>query len=142
MNKATERIKKTEKKPSILDGISLALPALMRAEKLQKRTSHVGFDWPETKQVLDKINEESLEIVEAYESGEPQSRIHEEVGDLMFVVANLARKLGVDPEHALRDANQKFTDRFQYIEDNAPKPMQNMELSEMEALWIEAKTKT
>ena len=121
--KAWESIKADERKQkgdaSVLDGIAAALPALMRADKLQKRAARVGFDWPDTGQVLDKIIEEAGEVIEARENGEPQHRIHEEIGDLIFAVTNLARKLGVDPEHALRDTNKKFTNRFQYIEQNA-----------------------
>ena len=126
---------------SILDGIALALPALMRAEKLQKRAARVGFDWPDAQQVLDKIVEEAGEIVQAQKDGEPQERIHEEVGDLIFAAANLARKLGVDPEHALRDTNKKFTDRFHFIEENAGEELSNMSLDDMEALWVKAKGK-
>ena len=118
--KAWEALKADERKQkggaSVLDGVASALPALMRAEKLQKRAARVGFDWPDTMQVLDKIIEEAGEVIEAKEGGEPQHRIHEEVGDLIFAVTNLARKLGVDPEHALRDTNKKFTNRFHYIE--------------------------
>ncbi len=135
--KADERKQKGEK--SILDGIATALPALMRAEKLQKRAARVGFDWPDSGQVLEKIIEEAGEIIEAQENGEPQHRIHEEVGDLIFAVTNLARKLGVDPEHALRDTNKKFTDRFHYIEQNAGQDLSDMKLDALEALWQEAK---
>ena len=126
---------------SVLDGIASALPALMRADKLQKRAARVGFDWPDAAQVIEKITEEAGEITDALAAGEPQERIHEEVGDLIFAVTNLARKLGVDPEHALRDTNAKFTRRFQYIENNSRGELSGMELDDMEALWVEAKQK-
>ncbi len=137
--KATERREKSDDKTSVLDGVALALPALMRAEKLQKRAARVGFDWAEPKQVLAKILEESVEVIEAKQNGEPQHRVHEEVGDLIFAVTNLARKLGVDPEHALRDANTKFTRRFHYIEDNAGAEIKSMDLDALENLWVAAK---
>jgi MazG family protein len=139
--KAEERLQKNQQRNSTLDGIALALPALMRSVKLQKRAARVGFDWPDAQQVLDKITEEAQEIIDASENGEPQSRIHEEVGDLLFAVTNLARKLDVDPEHALRDTNQKFTNRFQYIENNAGRSVADMSLDEMETLWQAAKGK-
>ncbi|HHL43690.1 MAG TPA: nucleoside triphosphate pyrophosphohydrolase, partial [Hellea balneolensis] len=123
---------------SILDGVAMALPALMRAEKLQKRAARVGFDWPHAEDVLAKVTEEAKEIVDAQKSGDTQAHIHEEIGDLLFVLANLSRKLKVDPEHALRDANRKFTNRFHYIEQNAPKPLSEMKLDEIEELWIES----
>jgi len=139
--KANERAQKPKTQISLLDGIALALPALMRAEKLQKRAARVGFDWPDPAQVIAKINEEAEEIVEAQRKGEPAHRIHEEVGDLIFAVANLARKLGVDPEHALRDTNAKFTKRFHYIEKTAGDDLPDMTLDKMEELWQAAKSK-
>ncbi|MBL4870627.1 MAG: nucleoside triphosphate pyrophosphohydrolase [Robiginitomaculum sp.] len=134
-----EKSLKSKGRVSVLDGIASALPALMRADKLQKRAARVGFDWPDTRPVLDKIIEEAREIVDAQDKGEPQSRIHEEVGDLIFAVTNLARKLGVDPEHALRDTNKKFTDRFHYIEKNANDDLEKMSLAALETLWQQAK---
>ena len=124
---------------SLLDDVASALPALMRAEKLQKRASTIGFDWNNTASVVDKIAEEAREIVDA---GADQSQREEEVGDLLFAVANLARHLKVDPEAALRAANMKFTRRFRHIETAlaargiAPG---SASLKEMEALWDEAK---
>ncbi len=137
--KAKERAKKSTDSASVLDGVALALPALMRAEKLQKRAARVGFDWPGARQVLEKIAEEAAEVIDARDKGEPQARIHEEIGDLIFAVTNLARKLGVDPEHALRDTNQKFTSRFHYIEQNAGQNLQDMTLEDLETLWQAAK---
>ncbi len=130
-------------KPSArtLDGIALALPALTRALKLQNRAARVGFDWPSTAEVLDKLTEEAAELVEARDTL-TQAEIAEEMGDLLFVMANLARHLDVDPEAALRAANQKFTRRFQRIEDwlaEAGKTPAQSDLAEMDALWNRAK---
>ncbi|MEL7405317.1 MAG: MazG nucleotide pyrophosphohydrolase domain-containing protein, partial [Pseudomonadota bacterium] len=113
-------------------------PALTRAVKLQKRAARVGFDWPETAQVLDKVVEEAQELA-AETSHEKQV---EEFGDLMFVMANLARHLKIDPEEALRAANAKFTRRFEAIETalaaDGRRP-ENSDLAEMDALWDAAK---
>ena len=126
--------------PSLLDDVAMALPALMRAEKLTKRAARINFDWPTPEPVLDKLKEELAELKDARASGD-QEHIAEEMGDILFVMANLARKLKVDPEEALRRANAKFTRRFQYIEARlveagrtGPQP-----LDDMEALWLEAK---
>ena len=138
--KAEERAAKSSgETPSVLDGVALSLPALTRADKLQKRAARVGFDWTEPEQVIAKIIEESEEIVEAVENKEGQARIHEEVGDLIFAVSNLARKLGVDPEHALRDCNKKFTRRFHYIEEHADADLETMGLVALEELYIASK---
>lgn len=126
-----------------LDGIPQALPALMRAEKLQKRAARVGFDWPETQAVLAKIREETDELEQAIISGAATDNIAEEVGDLLFSVTNMARHLKIDPEQAARDANRKFEMRFRYIETalrDAGRSVDDASLSEMEALWQEAKT--
>ena len=126
---------------SVLDGVALNLPALTRAVKLQNRAARVGFDWPETLQVLDKIKEESAELVEAKaELGADE--IEEEFGDLMFVMANLGRHLGISPEDALRKANAKFARRFNKVEDALKamgKSPQHSSLEEMDALWEAAK---
>ena len=102
-------------RPGLLDGIAQALPALTRAEKLTRKAATVGFDWPETAQVVDKIHEEIAEVADAVAGGEPE-RIEDEIGDLLFAAANLARHLKVDAEAALRRANAKFERRFQAIE--------------------------
>ncbi|GAD54886.1 nucleoside triphosphate pyrophosphohydrolase [Limimaricola cinnabarinus] len=135
--KAAERAGKSE--TGVLDGVALGLPALMRAAKLQKRAARVGFDWPQTAQVLDKLIEEAHELVEARDTlGEDE--IEAEMGDLLFVMANLARHMGVDPEVALRRSNDKFTRRFKYIERELQKrgkrPVES-DLDEMDALWNE-----
>jgi len=137
-----ERIKATERGPArVLDGVALGLPALTRAVKLQKRAARVGFDWPNTDEVLDKIIEESRELVEARDILSDVEQA-EEFGDLLFVMANLARHMNIDPEAALRSANQKFTRRFGRIEDflaEAGKTPTQSDLAEMDALWDRAK---
>ena len=144
--KAAERARKAEAKgrtASILDDVGLALPALMRAEKLQKRAARVGFDWPETAQVIAKIEEELAELKEELAAERRDSaNIHEEMGDLIFALTNLARHLKVDPELALRDCNAKFERRFQFIESALAaegRTPDQASLAEMEALWQRAK---
>ena len=131
---AWEAAKARERGGRALDGVALALPALKRAEKLQARAARVGFDWPDLGPVLDKVAEEAREVAEA---ATPQAR-EEEVGDLLFVLANLARRLGVDPEAALRRACAKFERRFAAVEDalraRGRRP-EDSTLAEMDALW-------
>ena len=137
--KAAERAEKAQ--TGVLDGVAAGLPALLRAVKLQKRAARVGFDWPEASQVLDKITEEAGELLEAVETL-PHDKIEEEFGDLLFVMANLARHMKVDPETALRRANAKFTRRFARIEAllaEAGKRPEDSDLAEMDALWNRAK---
>ena len=137
--KAAERAAKA--KGGVLDDDALGLPALMRAEKLQKRAARVGFDWPDIAMVIDKIAEEARELAEA-RATLPQDKIAEEMGDLLFVMANLARHLKVDPEDALRRANTKFTRRFAFIEAELAKQGKRpdeSDLAEMDALWDSAK---
>ncbi len=137
-----EKIKAAERGPAgVLDGVALGLPALTRAIKLQKRAARVGFDWPSTDEVLAKIVEETAELVEARETL-THAEVVDEFGDLLFVMANLARHLQVDPEAALRAANAKFTRRFGRIEDwlaEAGKTPADSDLAEMDALWNRAK---
>jgi nucleoside triphosphate diphosphatase len=139
--KQAERAAKIKDDPSVLADIPLALPALMRAEKLAKRAARVGFDWPSLNEVFDKLDEETLEVREAVGEGD-QDHIAEEIGDMLFVVANLARKAKVDPELALRNANTKFERRFRWIEAQLAKvgktPDQSS-LEEMDGLWNRAK---
>jgi ATP diphosphatase len=139
-----EKLKESERaaagQTSLLDDVASALPALMRAEKLQRRASAVGFDWNDANLVVEKIAEEAREVAQA----RTQAEREEEIGDLLFVVANLARHLKVDPEAALRAANAKFTRRFRHIEDSlAAKGIKPgaASLQEMEELWQEAKAK-
>ena len=138
--KAAERAGRAEGR--VLDGVAMGLPALTRALKLQKRAARVGFDWPSTDEVLDKIIEEARELVEARQTL-TQDEIADEFGDLMFVMVNLGRHLGLDAEATLRGANAKFTRRFGRIEDwlaeRGTTPAQS-NLAEMDALWNRAKT--
>ncbi|MCI5111124.1 MAG: nucleoside triphosphate pyrophosphohydrolase [Marivita sp.] len=134
--KAAERAGKKE--TGVLDGVAKGLPALTRALKLQNRAARVGFDWPSTDEVLDKIVEEAQELREVQDADEQ----FEEFGDLLFVMVNLGRHMGLDPEAALRAANAKFTRRFESIEaalaaeGRTPK---DSTLAEMDALWDAAK---
>ncbi|HEX9724008.1 MAG TPA: nucleoside triphosphate pyrophosphohydrolase [Vicinamibacteria bacterium] len=139
-----EEIKDSEKESageSLLAKIPRALPALIRASKLSTQAARVGFDWASVEQILDKLREELAELESARRSGDRQEVV-EELGDLLFVLANLARHLGVDPELALRSANRKFEERFQHIEqrlaDDGRSPA-GASLDEMERLWQEAK---
>lgn len=137
--KAAERKKKAQR--GTLDGVAAALPALLRAVKLQNRAARVGFDWPQTVQVIDKIREEAAELQEAA-ADLSQDKIEEEMGDLLFVMANLARHLDVCPETALRRTNAKFTRRFARIEALLAargKTPDQSGLEEMDALWDQAK---
>ncbi len=124
-----------------LDGVAMGLPALTRALKLQKRAARVGFDWPHVDQVLDKITEEAAELAQARTRLSHAEQV-EEMGDLLFVMANLARHLQIDPEAALRAANAKFTRRFEYIETALARSGRRPEgstLDEMDRLWDQAK---
>lgn len=140
-----DAIKRAEKgggKKPYLHGISMGLPALMRAQKLQKKAAKVGFDWPDAAPVLEKVREEADEIAEAVRE-QDTAQIQEEIGDLLFTVVNLARKLGVDAELALAHANEKFTQRFHQVEerfDAQGREMSDATLAEMDAVWDEVKT--
>ena len=139
--KAAERVGKA--KSGTLDDVAQALPALMRAVKLQKRAARVGFDWPEIGHVLEKIKEEAAELVEAQGTSD-QDHMAEEYGDLLFVMVNLGRHLNIDPEDALRQANAKFTRRFMHIENELNKlgkTPQSSSLTQMDAFWEEAKAR-
>ena len=142
--KADERAEKAAargRRPSILDDVIAGLPGLTRAVKLQKRAARVGFDWTEASDILAKLHEELGELDEAMGTGEAD-RMEDELGDLLFVVANLSRRLSVDPEAALRRANAKFERRFRHIEDRleaAGRSVHEATLDEMESLWTEAK---
>ena len=145
MQKAKERRAKAAaagRSESTLEGVGLSLPALTRAEKLQKRAARVGFDWPSAAPVFDKIAEEITELRAEIDRGGSPERVAEELGDLLFAVANLARKLAVDPEQALRNANRKFEHRFRAIEQRLAdrgKPIAQATLDEMEAEWQRVK---
>lgn len=145
--KSEEKAERGEAAPSSrLDDVALALPALTRAVKLQKRAAEVGFDWPNLSPVLAKAEEEIAELKAAIAERESEPdgarRVAEEFGDLLFVMANIARHLGVDPEASLRDANAKFARRFRRIEEALAKDGRKPEestLEEMDQLWDEAK---
>ncbi|MEO0676058.1 MAG: nucleoside triphosphate pyrophosphohydrolase [Pseudomonadota bacterium] len=137
--KAKERAAGTQK--GVLDGVALGLPALMRALKLQKRAARVGFDWTDVEDVLAKLDEETRELVEARNEKGP-AEIEEEFGDLLFVMVNIGRHLGVDAEAALRGTNAKFTQRFEGIEAELArrgKRPEEASLEEMDAIWTQMK---
>ncbi len=140
-HKAAERQAKAAEKggqASVLDGVALGLPALTRAVKLQRRAARVGFDWPDILPVFDKIEEEIAELKQEIHDGAGPDRITDELGDLLFVVANLARHLETDPEAALRHANAKFLRRFQAIEARyaaAGLELTEATLEELETAW-------
>jgi MazG family protein len=144
--KAAERAKKNGAEATgTLDGVARALPALLRAEKIQKRAARVGFDWKAIGPVIDKIEEELAELKSELTAGKvDRDRTTDELGDVLFAVANLARHCKVDPEAALRSTNDKFERRFRYIErrlrEQGRKPG-DASLEEMETLWQEAKSK-
>ena len=140
--KAEER--QSKNKTRLLDDVATTLPAMMRALKLQKRTARVGFDWPDSQQVLDKVKEELAEVeAELTPDQIDQNRLEDEIGDVLFSVINLARKLEIDPEQALKSTNNKFTNRFNYVEQVIVSNGNNIKeasLDEMEDLWQKAKS--
>ena len=131
--KAAERGKAED--CSALAGVALALPALKRAEKLQRRAARVGFDWPDASGPRAKIDEELAELAAAGTDAER----HHEIGDLIFSAVNLARHLDIDPEAALRDANRRFEQRFRKVESLTDRPLSELDIDALEALWQEAK---
>lgn len=137
-----EKLKLQEGKQSVLEGVPRALPALVKAYRLQEKAKQVGFDWKEGVQVQGKVDEEYREFLEAVQQGEAD-KIEEELGDLLFALVNYARFLQVDPEAALEKCNKKFIARFQYIEQRAremSRPLTSMSLQEMDQYWNEAKS--
>ncbi len=137
--KATEK----EQGDSALDGVAKALPALLRAQKLQKKAAKVGFEWTKPEHALDKLEEEIGELREALKNGTIAEKM-DEFGDLLFVIANFGRMNGLDAETALRDCNNKFIKRFSGMEDDLKKQNKQMKdctLPELESLWIEQKKK-
>ena len=143
--KAAERAAKGKSETAgALDGVARALPALLRAEKLQKRAARVGFDWKAVGPVIDKIEEEIGELRAELGAGKPDpERLTDEIGDVLFAVANLARHCKVDPEAALRSTNDKFERRFRYVESELAKQGRkpaDASLEEMETLWQAAKS--
>lgn len=143
LKKAEREITKKDEKirDSILDEVPLAFPALIEANKLTRKAAKVGFDWENTEQIFEKFDEEITELKDAISNDETKN-IEEEIGDLLFVVVNLARKLEVEPETALKKTNRKFRQRFKFIEtelNSNGKSLKESNLEEMDALWNEAK---
>lgn len=139
--KAAERSAKSSGETSLLDGVALGLPALTRAEKLQKRAARAGFDWPEVKGVVAKVHEELQEVERELERGEAEA-LQGEIGDLLFSVVNLARHSGIDAEHALRAVNLKFERRFRAMEKAIAaqgKALSECSLEALDAEWDEVK---
>ncbi|MES9901398.1 MAG: nucleoside triphosphate pyrophosphohydrolase [Sedimenticola sp.] len=149
-SRAWERLKADERRQkavdgahSLLDGVARALPALLRAEKLQKRAAKVGFDWPDVAGVVAKVNEELGEVSAELEGAGDRARIRDEVGDLLFSCVNLARRLEVDAESALREASSKFERRFRRMEQvlgSRGRQLASLEMSEMDHLWEQIKS--
>lgn len=135
-----EQIKLNEGKKSVLEGVPNSLPAIVKAYRLQEKTAAVGFEWERIEDVWLKVEEEKTELEEAVANG-AKADIEEEFGDLMFSLINYARYLDVDPEAALEKVNKKFKKRFEFVENQAPKPLKDMTLLEMDGLWDEAKIK-
>lgn len=136
-----EKIKLKEGKKSVLSGVPNAMPAMIKALRIQEKSKQVGFEWDNIAQVKDKVSEEINELEEAIESG-IKTNIEDEMGDVFFALINYSRFAGVDPEQALERTNKKFIRRFQYIEQQVSaqqKEMDSMTLAEMDLLWNEAK---
>lgn len=138
-----ESIKRKEGKESVLDGIPNYLPALIKAQRMQEKAANVGFDWPESKQVWDKLHEEVNELQETLDANN-RERSEEEFGDLLFSLVNAGRFFNLNAEDSLRLTNRKFIKRFRYIEsqiENSDRAINEVSLEEMDAIWEEAKTK-
>lgn len=134
--KAKERQEKQQH--GLFDGIALALPSLLRAQKIQKRAAGIGFDWEEVEPVFDKIQEEILEVKQAALSND-QQHLTEEIGDVLFAVSNLARHYKINAEQALMHSNQKFINRIQVMETLADRPLSEYDIETLENLWQQAK---
>ncbi len=134
-----EKLKKKEGKKSLLSGVPNSLPAMVKAYRMQDKTKQVGFEWRHIDQVWDKVGEELAELKEAVDTKKSREEIELEMGDVFFALINYARFLKLDPEAALDKVNQKFKRRFQYIEENASRPLSDMSLEEMDQLWNQAK---
>lgn len=133
-----EKLKLKAGKKSVLSGVPNSLPSLVKAQRLQDKTAQVGFEWDETHQVWEKVEEELSELQEAVKEGH-QGKIEEEYGDVLFALVNYGRFLKVEPETALEKMNKKFKRRFEYIEAHADKSLEEMTLAQMDALWDRAK---
>ena len=141
VKKNWETIKMSEGKKSVLSGVPDSMPAMIKAYRMQDKTRQVGFEWENDGQVWDKVEEEIAEFKEVVEQNGTRDELEDEFGDILFSLINYARYKGIDPETSLEKVNQKFKRRFQYIEEKAPKPLKEMTLGEMDALWNEAKQK-
>ena len=139
VKKNWEQLKLKEGKRSVLQGVPKSLPAMVKAYRMQEKTKQVGFEWENKEQVWDKVEEEMGELRETLEKDLSQEKREEEFGDVLFSLINYARFQNIDPETALERVNQKFKKRFEYIEANAQKSLQEMTLAEMDVLWEEAK---
>lgn len=135
-----EQLKLREGKKSVLQGVPRSLPAMIKAYRMQEKTKQVGFEWENSEQVWEKVEEEMAEFREAMQENLSPEKREEEFGDVIFSLINYARFQGIDPETALERVNTKFKKRFEYIEAHAPTDLRNMTLAEMDALWNEAKT--
>ena len=138
-----EQLKLKEGKKSVLEGVPVSLPSMVKAMRIQDKARSAGFDWEEKEQVLDKVEEELKELRAELRSGNT-SRIESEFGDLMFSLVNFSRFIQVNPEEALERTNRKFISRFVYLEEAAAKAGKNlndMSLAEMDVYWNEAKSK-
>jgi XTP/dITP diphosphohydrolase len=134
-----EKLKLKEGKKSVLQGVPNSLPAMIKAYRMQDKAKQVGFEWENKEQVWEKVEEEIAELQEAVSLDFDFEKQEEEFGDVLFSLVNYARFIGVDPETALERVNKKFKKRFEYIEANADKDLNDMTLAEMDALWNEAK---
>lgn len=136
-----ENLKLKEGKKSVLEGVPGSLPALVKANRIQKKVAGVGFDWEEPEQVWEKVQEELNELNDEIKTGNPEN-IESEFGDVLFSMVNYARFLNINPENALERTNKKFSRRFQYLEAKAKalnKPLKDMTLAEMDVFWEQAK---
>ena len=139
VKKNWEQLKLQEGKKSVLGGVPKSLPAMVKAYRMQEKTAQVGFEWDNKEQVWEKVEEEIQEFKETLRAEVSQARREEEFGDILFSLINYARFQNIDPETALERINQKFKKRFEYIEAQAPKRLEEMSLEEMDKLWNEAK---
>ncbi len=140
VKKNWEQLKLREGKKSVLSGVPKSLPAMVKAYRMQEKTAQVGFEWENAEQVWEKVEEEIAEFKEVVDQESAREKQEEEFGDVLFSLINYARFKGIDPETALEKINLKFKRRFEYIEANAHKTLEEMTLGEMDALWNEAKS--
>ncbi len=134
-----EKLKLKEGKKSVLEGVPLSLPAMVKAYRMQEKTKQVGFEWKNKEDVWAKVKEEMIEFEQVSNSEADKAHREEEFGDILFSLINYGRYIGIEAETALEKVNRKFKSRFQYIEENAPKDLEEMSLEEMDVLWNEAK---